>query len=96
MQSAPPPVVPEMRQNSTMWVWVILAVAVVAALALWYFFPKQATAPTSGTAADLSQSAALSSGNTTADISADLNQTLDDAAALDAAAAASAQDVSGF
>ena len=78
------------------WYSVVILVIIAAGM-LWYFSTKQA--PTTGnesTAVEQTQIPPLSSGNTTADISADLSQVPDTSAALDQAAAASAQVVSGF
>jgi len=82
--------------NKTWYIVVILII--IAAAAYWYFSAKPAQAPTTteSTAIEQTQIPPLSSGNTTAEISADLSQVSDTSAALDQAAAASAQAVSGF
>lgn len=79
-----------------MW-YVVGAIIVIVALAYWYARSGQPQGTgAQSTAAGEMQIAPLSSGNTTAAISADLNQTPDDSAALNQAASASAQAVSGF
>lgn len=89
-------------QGSSMNVWYLVgAVAVVAALGLWYYstllpvtdMPSQ-TIGVQTSAIDSAQT--LSSGNSVADISADLNQIPDISAELNQAAAGSAQAVQGF
>src|SRR3989338_6067189 len=89
-------------QDSSTRAWYIIGIIIVlAALAFLYYYAKQSQTGTPP--AEVQQPAVagdtlapLSSGNTTADISADFNQIPDDTAALDQAAAASAADVSGF
>lgn len=71
-----------------------IGIVVIIALALWYFYAKRA--PVDGIqnqSAEQAQLPAPSSGNTTADISSDLNQIPDTSADLDAAAAAAAKDI---
>lgn len=85
------------NQNSG-GIWYLVGLIVIAGLALWYFYGNQMSW---GPASEQSPTAAealppISSGNTTADISSDLEQTANAAAALDQDAAASAQDVSSF
>ncbi len=75
--------------------WHIIGIVVVVALALWYVFGQQAPAANTGDSA-LEQASALSSGNTTADIAADLAGTPDTSAALDADSSASAAAVQGL
>jgi len=90
-------VIDQGSSNKTETWYIAGAIVVIAVLALWYFYERQApTAGTQPTAVEQAQTPSLSSGNTTADISADLNQSPDDSAALNQAEAASAQDVSGF
>ena len=81
--------------------WCIVgAVVIIAALAAWYFY---STSQTPGTDVNMNTATtetatlpSLSEGNTTADIANDLNQIPDDAAALDASAAALSQEVQGL
>lgn len=72
--------------QSSNTLWYIVSAVVLIALAFWYFSAKSPTVVTTPTASD----------NTTAAISSDLSQIPDVSADLDAAAAASAQAVSGF
>ncbi len=77
--------------------WYVIAALVVVAFALWYAYgrPTPATdAPAS--AVEEAQTPELSAGDTVADISADLEQTPDTSAALDADAAATAEAVQGL
>lgn len=98
----PPVNQPEQEREISLAVKYIAGVVGVIVLALigWYFYAIQnepvATVPTvatsTGSAAE-TPLPALSGGNTTADITNDLNQIPDASAALDADAAASAQGV---
>lgn len=84
-------------QQGSSAVWWVAGILVLVALAAWYFYGKQTPAPSTGTStAEQTQLPAPTASNTTADISTDLSQLADDAAALNADAAASAADVSGF
>ncbi len=87
-----------MEQDSSAKVWyIIIGALVVIALGLWYFYwtgALTATAPTS--AVEQAEIPALTGGDTTADISADLNQIPDTSAVLDADAAASADAIQGL
>lgn len=74
----------------------IIGILVIAAFALWYIFGTTKTAGVETSAVEQTQETALSSGDTTADISADLAGTLDTSAALDADAAAAAEAVQGL
>ncbi len=110
-QSVNPPANPPMSspmepmdQDSSMNVWYIAgAVVVIAVLGLWYYstltpaadMPSQ-TIGTPASVTDPAQTAALSSGNSVEDISADLTQTSDGSAELNQAAAASVQAIQGF
>ncbi len=81
--------------------WYAIAAVVVIALGLWYYYygtrtPEEQPAGTRASAVEQTTIPALTGGNTTADISADLSQIPDTSAALDADAAASAAAVSGF
>ena len=78
--------------------YIIGILIIMVTVAFLYFSAKQAQAPTTteSTAVEQTQIPPLASGNTTADISADLNQVPDTSAALDQAATASAQAVQGF
>lgn len=87
-------------QSSSPAVWYIAGAAVIIALALGYLYmanqpsaEEQMTDTQATTGQEQTQAPA--SGNTTADISADLNQ-VDSSSSLDAEAAASADSVSGF
>lgn len=91
-----PPMQP-MEHDSSMKMWWIVGAVVVLALAGWYFYGGKVPTESVGTsAAEQVTIPAPSSGDTTADISADLAQTPDTSAALDADAAASAQAVSSL
>ncbi len=83
-----------------MKIWyIIAAVVIVAMLGYWYFGSTNTPSPTATTqtsAVGQTQLPGLTAGNTTADISADLSQTPDPSAALNADATASAQAVSGL
>ncbi len=73
--------------ESSNTMWYIIGAVIIIAIGLWYFYaPQSMTTSTESTAND----------TTTAAISADLEQIPDDSAAFNQAAAASAQDVSGF
>lgn len=83
------------QDSSGATVYVVGAIIVVAALGIWYYYsmqPQTAAAPSTIEGAQ----APLSSGDTTADISVDLNQLPDDTAGLNQNAAASAEAVEGF
>ncbi|MFA5745094.1 MAG: hypothetical protein WC887_02675 [Candidatus Paceibacterota bacterium] len=75
--------------------WYIAGILVIIILALfWYFSTKQALAPNvESTVAGQESLPPISNGNTTTDISNDLNQIPDTTAALDQAAASSVQEV---
>lgn len=80
--------------SSTIW-WIIGIV--VVALGLWYYYGMRAPTPVTETSSVAqTQIPALTGGDTTADISADLGQIPDTSAALDADAAATAEAVSGL
>lgn len=85
------------NQNSSHTVWYIIGIVVIA-LALWYFLSQSpsSTITTETPITEETPQTTLSTGDSTADISADLNQTVDSSAALSADADASAQAVSGF
>ena len=75
--------------------WYIIGGVIIIALALWYIYGR-GSAPALDTQAGIAggtQEAPLTGGDTTADISADLSQTADTSAALDADAAAVGQAV---
>src|SRR3989344_2000662 len=80
--------------------WYAIAAVVVIALGLWFYYgtkaPEEQPAGTRASAVEQTEIPALTGGNTTADISADLDQIPDTSAALDAEAAASGAAVSGF
>ncbi|MFA6414961.1 MAG: hypothetical protein WC217_02770 [Candidatus Paceibacterota bacterium] len=96
------------RHHYGVW-YVLMGVAVVAALGLGYYaYTMRASEPTlvpplaesvveaPAPVADQTQVPALTAGNTTADISADLSQTPDPSAALTADEAAAASAVQGL
>lgn len=87
-----------MNQASSNKMWYIIGaiVVVIAALAIWYFSMQSPSTGTQASAVQQNQAPALSSGNTTADIQADLSQTPNDSAALNQDAAASNQDIKNF
>lgn len=85
-----------MNQDSSNKTWyIVVAVIIIAAIAFWYYSAPKPIAGTETTAGQ-AQTAALTSGNTTADIAADLAQIPDVSAALTQDAAVSAQSVQGF
>lgn len=87
-----------MEQSSSGRTWYIVgAIVVIAVLALWFFSSSRSQAPSAPSSAiEGSQGSPLSSGNTVADISADLNQAADGSALLEQDAAASASAIQGF
>lgn len=81
-----------MEQNSSKGMWYLIGALIIVALALWYFYGGQtpsAKAPTTEEA----PLPDLSTGDTTADIASDLNETPDISADLEAAAAAAAREI---
>ena len=92
-----PPILPSREQTPSNTVWYLVgALVVIAALAIWYYYSTQPQA--AGTQSPIVEQAQtetppLGSGNTTTDISADLNLISDDSAALDQEAIASDQAV---
>lgn len=84
--------------SSNKVLYVVVIIVVIAIFAIWYFAGKQAPVVETQqqSAVEQSQLQPLSSGNTTADISSDLNQIPNTSPALDADAAASSQSVQGF
>jgi len=74
-------------------VWYIIGIIVI--LALWYFYGMKKVPVTGPSSSVVEQVQALppTAGNTTADISTDLNQISDTSAVLDQDAAATAQAV---
>ncbi len=85
------------NQSSSTVIWYVVGIAVIVALAFWYFYGKQApTTDTQSTTVGQTQEPAQSNGNTTTNISAELNQVSNTSSALDADAAASATSVNGF
>ena len=82
--------------SNTVW-YVVVAIIVVATIAsFWYYSSVPVAQPTAIEQTTQDQASSLSSGNTTADISADFDQISDDSALLDQEAAVSAQDVSSL
>jgi hypothetical protein len=87
----------QMNEEASNNVWYLICIFIVIVLAGWYLYGRNApTVNTESAATEQTQVTPLSSGNTTADITNDLNQTPDSSAALDQSAAASAQSVQGF
>ena len=84
--------------SSTAWMWYVIGgVVVIGAVALGYFYSSQiSTMSTQSPVAEQAQTVPVATGNTPEEISADFNMIPDDSAALDQAAAASAQAVQGF
>ncbi|TSC71172.1 MAG: hypothetical protein G01um101449_100 [Parcubacteria group bacterium Gr01-1014_49] len=75
--------------------WYLIIAVVIIALGLWYYYGKQTSS--TGTESPAAQQAASDvSGNTTIDISADLDQIPDVSADLDQDAAAADQAVQGL
>lgn len=77
--------------------WYAVGAVVIVAFAFWYFYMKQSPAiNTQPTAVEQVQTLELSGGNTTADITTDLNQVSDSSAALNADATAAANALKGL
>lgn len=82
-------------QNSSGKMWYLIIAVVIIALGLWYYYGKQTSS--TGTESPAAQQAASDvSGNTTTDISANLNQIPNDSALLDQDASAVDQAVQGL
>ncbi|MCR4334098.1 MAG: hypothetical protein NUV60_03775 [Patescibacteria group bacterium] len=92
MMSQPP------VQKSAQGVWYVIVAVIIVVLGLWYFYGTRTSdssdVPTS--AIEQSQLPVLTGGDTTADITADLNQIPDTSAALGADAAAIAGEISNL
>ena len=89
---------PGQGPSATIW-YIVLAAVVVIGLGLYFVLKPPVTeqaATDAQSSAEQAQLPALTGGNTTADISADLNQIQDSSATLDADAAASANDIQGL
>lgn len=90
---------PEGHSNG---LWYVVGAVVIIALGLWYFYGTKApavenqTAGTQASTIEQTQIPPLAGGNTTADISANLNQVPDTSAALNADATAAANAISGL
>ncbi len=92
---------PVPTQSSSNMTWYIIAAAIIAALALLYVYSTQTpsvntetpTATTQTPPTGETQTSSLTSGNTIADISADLNQIQDASAGINADMEASANDL---
>lgn len=84
--------------NKTLYIIVAIMAVVIVAFGFWYLYAKQTRENDiqSSSIVEQTQNIPQTGGNTIPDISNDLNQILDDSAALDQDAALSAQDVSGF
>lgn len=76
-----------MDQNSSSKIWYIVGAIVIIAFAAWYFYEPRMPID------NAESTAALSGGDTTVDISADLDQITNDSSALDQEAAAFANDL---
>ena len=87
-------------QGSSASVWYVVGAIVVVALVASYFVMKSPSAtevPSDSQAlTEQTETPALTAGNTTSDISADLIQTTDASAGLDADASASASDLNSL
>lgn len=96
MNTPTPGVSTEQDSSNTVWYVVGVAVIVIAAVVLWYFYgmPKPVVDTTS-TAIEQTQ-VVPPANNTVGDISSDLNQIPDTSAALNQDAAAAAQAVQGL
>ena len=85
------------QSSSSKTMYIIIGAVVVIALVVAYFALKSPTTSEvmtdSQALTEQTVDPALTEGNTTADISADLNQLVGDSAALDADAAASESDI---
>lgn len=82
------------EQDSSAKIWYIAGTAIIIALGLLYFFTNPvADSQTPQTSIEQAQIPAPTAGNTTADISADLDQIPDSSAELDADAAAASSDL---
>ena len=101
------PILQVIDQGSSHNMWYITgAVVVIAGLALWYYFtpspiivddtPPTITVGAETSVVDVTQAVPLVSGNSVANILTDLSQTSDGSAALNQAAASSAEAVQGF
>ena len=89
---------PPVEQSSSATIWyIVLAAVVVIGLGFLYFVTNSPvtyeTAPDAQTSTEQTQIPAPTEGNTTADISADLNQIQDSSAALDADSTASSNEI---
>ena len=85
------------NQSSSIAIWYVIGAVVIIAFAFWYFYGKQtSTTDTQSTVVEQTQTPAQSSGNTTADISADLNQVTDASVGLDADASATGGDINSL
>lgn len=103
VQNTPEQTAPIQSSSNAVW-YIVGTVLLVVALALWYVYSTQApsinveipTATTQVSPISETQTSASTNGNTTADISADLTQTLNDSVTLDQDAAASVQAINGL
>ena len=78
------------------WYAVGVIVVAIAAIALWYYYSTTLQTADTRSTAGQTQPSPVSSGNTTADISANISQLPDDSAGLSQDVTASVQAVSGF
>lgn len=87
-----------MDNGSSKIVWYVVGLAVVIALAgFWYYSSQMApSAENSVPTAAVQEIPTLSAGDSVSDIANDLNQTPDSYTGLDQAAAASVQGIQGF
>ncbi len=99
-QSMEQTVGPTVEPSSSASMWYVVAAVVVVVLAIAYFIMKSpATSEVMTDSQALTEQTgtpALTEGNTTADISIDLNQLTDSSVALDADAAASESALQGL
>lgn len=84
--------------NKTLYIIVAIMAVAIVAFGFWYLYAEQTRGNEiqSSSIVEQTQNIPQTGGNTISDISDDLNQILDDSAALDQDAALSAQAVSGF
>lgn len=91
-----PVVEPPMDNGSSRIVWYVVGLAIVIALAGFWYYSPQTSVQNSVPTAMVQQIPTLSAGDSVSDIANDLNQTPDSYTGLDQAAAASVGDVQSF
>ncbi|MEK7126451.1 MAG: hypothetical protein AAB517_01135 [Patescibacteria group bacterium] len=89
-------IVPGHSSSSKPVLYIVVAIVAIAALAYFFMMPKTTTESTTDSQAVTETSPALTEGNTTADISTDLNQLVGDSAGLDTDAAAVSGDLNSL